>query len=176
MQRRTFLKWATNGRGALFGLVLGIPAVAYLIDPRNRAAGAGDFKKVARLRDLEVGRPTEVVIRETRRDAWTLRPDEVVGRVWLVKGEGKDKVEAFTSICPHLGCSVNFDRANQQFVCPCHGGTFALNGERTGGHTNPAPRGMDALEWKFEDPNNPDVILVKYQDYYQGRETKELKK
>src|SRR5262249_28544310 len=105
MQRRSFLTWATHGLAALFGAFLSIPCVAYLIDARNRPAREGDFKKVARLQDLVIDQPKEVVIRETRQDAWTLHPDEVIGRVWIVckdKTKGQEKVEVFTSICPHL--------------------------------------------------------------------------
>ena len=53
----------------------------YLIDPRNRPARERGLRPVARYRDLQVGEPKEVVIRETRQDAWTLHPNEVVGRV-----------------------------------------------------------------------------------------------
>ena len=36
MERRTFLRWAVHGMGAVFGAVLGVPALVYLVDPRNR--------------------------------------------------------------------------------------------------------------------------------------------
>ncbi len=40
--------------------------------------------------------------------------------VQLKKGEFR----AFSAICPHAGCQVQFDGANDLFVCPCHGSTF----------------------------------------------------
>ncbi len=169
--RRSFLKWATHGLAALFGLVLGFPALAYLIDARNRNAEDGDFKTVARLSDLQEGVPRQVVIRDVRRDAWTLHPNDVVGRVWLVRREG-DHVDAYTTICPHLGCSVNYEDKAKRFLCPCHGGTFHLSGERVSeqdlGAANPVPRHMDRLEWR-RDPADPDLIQVKYQNFIQGR-------
>src|SRR5947209_9117819 len=66
MERRSFLKWATHGLGALFGVVLGIPAVAYLIDARNRAAKKSDFRVVGKLSDLKVGEPAQAAIRDVR--------------------------------------------------------------------------------------------------------------
>src|SRR5438309_4969730 len=153
--RRSLLKWATHGLGALFGAVLGIPAIAYVIDARNRPAPDSDFRTVARLSELHKGVPHQVVIRDVRRDAWTLHPSDVIGRVWLLRREG-DKVDAFTTICPHLGCSVNFESTAKNFVCPCHGGTFDLQGKRVQRpeFTNPAPRGMDALAVQInEDPD-----------------------
>jgi Rieske Fe-S protein len=144
MQRRTFLEWSINGLGALFAAVLGLPAVAYLIDARNRPARQTGMRTVAKLSDLPVGVPKEFVIRESRRDAWNLHPDDVVGRVLLVR-KSDTEVDAFTTICPHLGCSVA--RTDTGFLCPCHGGQFDTSGTRAvlQHGSNPAPRDMDKL-------------------------------
>ncbi|MGI8578451.1 MAG: TQO small subunit DoxD [Nocardioidaceae bacterium] len=47
---------------------------------------------------------------------------------WLVRF-GPDKYAAFSAVCTHAGCTVQYDAGNQEFVCPCHGGTFSA---RTG--------------------------------------------
>lgn len=174
--RRPFLQVLLHGLGVLFGLVLGIPAVAYLIDARNRKAPPGNFKKTLKHKDLPIDEPVQVVIRDVHRDAWTLHPNEVVGRVWLVRRDG-DKIDAFTTICPHLGCSINFDKHSDRFICPCHNGTWDKNGKRfqTPGFINPAPRDMDLLE-QHVDPSDPDMILVKYENYAPGEKDKIVKK
>jgi menaquinol-cytochrome c reductase iron-sulfur subunit len=184
--RRSFLKWAIHGLGGLFGLILGVPAIAYLIDARNRPAPDTGFKTVARLSELQVGVPHQVVLHDVRRDAWTLHPNDVIGRVWLVRRDN-DQVDAFTAICPHLGCSVNFQSTSKNFVCPCHGGTFDLNGQRVErpGFTNPAPRGMDKLPVQIAQDTDPahqraagqanPLIAVKYQNFIQGKDTPILK-
>lgn len=171
VERRSFLKWAIHGLGVLFAAILGVPAVAYLIDARNRPARPGQFKTVARLSELEMGVPHQVVIQEVRSDAWTLHPNDVVGRVWLIRRD-QETVEAFTTICPHLGCSVNFEEKEQLFICPCHGGTFDIHCQRADrpGFVNPAPRGMDRLECR-RDSANPDLIQVQYQNFRQGEPT-----
>src|SRR5213082_1305446 len=117
-ERRRFLKWVTHGLGALFTAVLAIPAVAYFIDPRNRPARDRSFKRVGRLSDLQKDVPRQVVIRDIRRDAWTLHPNDIIGRVWLVRRDG-NKVDAYTTICPHLGCSINYQESQKLFICPC---------------------------------------------------------
>ena len=177
--RRTFLKWATNGLGALFGLLIGIPALAFLIDARNRPAPKRGMRRVARLSELEIGTPKQVVIHDVRRDAWTLHPNDVVGRVWLVK-QDKDEVDAFTTICPHLGCSVDFRTDQKLFICPCHNGTFDAQGTlvKRPGHDNPAPRGMDSLELQLvkddaSPPEKPDYFIdVRYENFRQGEAEK----
>jgi len=174
--RRTFLKWATHGLGALFALLLGVPGLAYLIDARNRPAPQRGMRRVAKLSELEPGKPKQVVIRDVRRDAWTLHPNDVVGRVWLVR-QDKDKVAAFTTICPHLGCSVDWHADQQLFICPCHNGTFDPRGElvERPGLNNPAPRGMDRLELELvkddSTPGDP-FIDVRYENFLQGRHEK----
>ena len=171
MERRSFLKWVTHGLGALFATIVGLPALAFLIDARRRPVRAGQFKTVARLDELVEGVPQQVVIHEVRRDVWTLHPNDGIGRVWLIR-RGKENVDAFTTICPHLGCSVNFVEKDKLFICPCHGGTFELAGQRLekAGFVNPAPRGMDRLECR-RDPTDPQLIQVKYQNFIQGQPT-----
>lgn len=189
MQRRSFLKWLTNGLGALFAAVLGFPAISYLIDPRNRPGAAGAFKRVARLSELKDagGEPIKSVVRDVRRDAWTLHPNDVIGRVWLVwRGQADDKgapvVEAYTATCPHLGGSINYDRQQQRFVCPLHGAAFDYACRRLSeellGRANPAPRDMDSLEVQLvSDPENEGdyFVEVKYQNFVQGKPQKEPK-
>jgi len=176
--RRTFLKLLTHGLGAAFAATLGVPAVLYFLDPRNRAAPPGAFKPVGKLSELvREGVPYVFTIREIRRDAWTLHTDDVVGRVWLIRNG--DKVKAWNTTCPHLGCSVNLE--GEKFVCPCHNGTFNLDGVRISAgesRTNPAPRDMDSLEVRVEaDPNDPKdkLVLVKFEAFQQNVAEKVLR-
>jgi Rieske Fe-S protein len=181
------LKWGTNVLGGLFGVTIGVPAIGYLADPRNRPAPPGEFRRVALFGELEENVPKAAVIRDIRRDAWTLHPDDVIGRVWLIwRGEKKEDgtpiVEAYTNICTHLGGSINFEEKSQCFVCPLHGATFDIKCQRVSdeqlGRPNPAPRGMDSLEVELEtDPDNPEEfhIKVKYENFIQGKEHKEKK-
>jgi menaquinol-cytochrome c reductase iron-sulfur subunit len=173
VDRRSWLRLAIHGMGALVGLVLGVPAALFLIDGRNRPARSTGFRTVARLSDLEINRPKDVVITDSRRDAWTLYPTDVIGRVWLIRRPG-DQVDAFTAVCPHLGCSIN--QSGNEFRCPCHGGRFDLHGHRIEepGHTNPAPRDMDTLAV------NPDalrqgIVQVDYREFQRGEKEKSVR-
>jgi thiosulfate dehydrogenase (quinone) large subunit len=52
---------------------------------------------------------------------------------WVVHPSG-DTYVAFSAVCTHAGCSVQFDSGSMQFICPCHGGTFdARTGNVLGG-------------------------------------------
>ena len=47
---------------------------------------------------------------------------------------------AFSAICPHLRCVVNWNEMLKKFECPCHGAKFNQNGEVLEG---PPPRPLD---------------------------------
>ncbi len=166
MQRRSFLEWTIHGMSALCAAIVGLPALAFLTDPRNRSARQSGMRTVARLSELQIGVPKEFVIRETSRDAWNIHPDNIVGRVWLLRKPG-DEIEALTNICPHLGCSV--DHTETGFLCPCHGGQFDNDGKRVqpAHGSNPAPRDMDKLPIeKVALPDSPDFeIKVEYKRF-----------
>jgi Rieske Fe-S protein len=184
--RRSFLKFCTNGLGGIFTLLFGAPLVAYVLDPRNRKAPASTMRPVrgVRLSELRIGEPVQGVLRDIRHDAWTLHPNDVVGRVWIVrKGEPmvEDSFKVFTTECPHLGCSINLIPGEIPFFkCPCHEAEFNRDGFRVAreGYTNAAPRAMDALAFRLApdpenpDPSNRDLLMVEFQKFENTREEK----
>lgn len=198
--RRSILGFALFGLGAIFSTILGVPIVCYVLDPRNRKGAQSNLKPVEgiRLEDLApTDPPKQGVIRDTRKDGWTLYPNDVVGRVWVVQRgprpanlasmsadaleefnknatEKNKYLAVFTTICPHLGCSVNLNAAGNGFACPCHSASFAIDGSRAG-VGNPAARDMDTLEWEI-DPTDPERnrILVQYQNFVSSEATKKI--
>jgi cytochrome b6-f complex iron-sulfur subunit len=59
----------------------------------------------------------------------------------LVKQKGGG-VAAFSAVCSHLGCIVQWQQAQNQFLCPCHGGQFSSDGNVLGG---PPPKPLTKL-------------------------------
>jgi cytochrome b6-f complex iron-sulfur subunit len=55
----------------------------------------------------------------------------------LVVNTGSGYV-AVAQKCTHNGCSVGYNQSGNGFVCPCHGGSYDINGNVTGGPP-PAP-------------------------------------
>ncbi len=55
--------------------------------------------------------------------------------------EVQDSLNVLSSSCAHLGCPVRwvFKEGQGEFLCPCHGGIYNINGSYVGG---PPPRGM----------------------------------
>jgi len=50
---------------------------------------------------------------------------------------------AFDAVCPHAGCTVQYDQANAIFVCPCHGSQF--NGSTGAVEVGPASTGLGKI-------------------------------
>ena len=64
---------------------------------------------------------------------------------WLV-ATGGGTYKAFTAVCTHQGCTVNFAKKSAQFQCPCHGGIYdAKTGEVLSG---PPPAPLAAIAVK----------------------------
>jgi Rieske Fe-S protein len=55
--------------------------------------------------------------------------------------------------CTHLGCTVNWAEAENQFLCPCHAASFDFFGNYEG---PPVPRPLDTFPVEFDDT----VVLV----------------
>lgn len=62
---------------------------------------------------------------------------------YLVIHQGPTLAEyAIRSVCPHLGCAVNWSLETKQFVCPCHGSQFDNQGRVKKG---PAKKSLSLL-------------------------------
>ena len=55
---------------------------------------------------------------------------------------------AFSAVCTHLNCTVQFQQDTHQIWCACHNGLFDLNGRVVGG---PPPRPLDEFAVKIRE-------------------------
>ncbi len=54
---------------------------------------------------------------------------------------------AFSRTCTHLGCLIEFNKSSQKIICPCHAGTYDLDGAVESG---PPPKPLTAIPLKIE--------------------------
>ena len=149
MERRRLFAILVGGIATAIGVALAIPAAAMLSFPaRRRTVFGGDEPvDVGALAALPEGMPVRVAVAAARRrDAWSAFTNVVLGSAWLVR-EGQT-VRALSTVCPHTGCAVDWDRQQGAFVCPCHDSRFAKDGTRA---TGPSPRPLDALATEVVD-------------------------
>jgi Rieske Fe-S protein len=76
------------------------------------------------------------------------------------------KLVALSTVCPHLGCGIDYVADKKQFLCACHKSWFHLDGSVDEG---PSPRAMDELEIDVDEK----LVSVRYRRFKQGVEEKE---
>ncbi len=144
--RRNFL--AQAAAAVIGAITLVIPAASgllVLLDPLRRKPAGGGAVFVANLAAVPAGgEPRKFPVLATRVDAWNRTPDVPVGAVYLQRLPDGG-VRALNVACPHAGCFVDYKAARDNFHCPCHNSSFALDG-RVLDPKSPSPRPLDSLE------------------------------
>lgn len=154
-ERRSFLGLLTGLIGASISGLLGITLGRFSIAPALSAPSAAEWVDVAPLGDIPEGKPTNRNVVVSQSAGWgRFSSDQSV--LVVKKGE---HLTVFSSVCPHLGCTINENASG--FGCVCHNSAWNGEGEKLSG---PAPRGMDILEHKVEGK----VLRVRYQNFKQG--------
>jgi Rieske Fe-S protein len=165
--RRVFLKTVgIGGIGLGLAAVTAGPALAFVAYPLSNVtvSGVDGFIKVGKAETFKPGVPTKVDVYADKRDAWNRVVAVKVGSAWITREPAG--LKAYSTVCPHLGCAVDYDGDDAKYKCPCHHSTFGLTGTVEGG---PAPRGMDVLEVEEKEG----MVAIRYQRFRQGIADKE---
>lgn len=156
--RGQFLSLSTVGIGAAIGGVIGVPATAYILAPVTNEAKfepvfLGKLDQFASEQDFN---PTAATYVEDPDN-----PATSPGLAW-VHNTGKSNADwlatdamfiVFSNRCMHLGCPVAVSQGIG-FACPCHGGQYNEEGQRTAG---PPIRPLDRFQWVIK---NSDELWI----------------
>ena len=94
---------------------------------------------LAKLSSIAVGNAQTFTVPGTRQ-----------GAILIHQHDGS--VKAFSTVCTHDGCTVNFVASAQILACPCHGATFDItNGNATRG---PARRALASYNVQVDGSGN----------------------
>lgn len=132
MTRRSFLKFLTFALGTTAIGSIAYPLIRFLAPPRAKVKG-GQIK--IKKSDIPLGDGREIVLGDT--------PAIVVN----VRGMG---YIALSRVCTHLGCLVEYNKEENKFICPCHAGTFNIEGNVISG---PPPKPLAKLPLTVEGDN-----------------------
>jgi menaquinol-cytochrome c reductase iron-sulfur subunit len=163
--RRSFLAALLGVGSALVGALLSVPLLRFALFPLLRrttelkSSPVGDVSEFSSLNE-----PVLRTIKIEQVDGWRKAVSEKA--VYITK-DRQGRLRVLSSICPHLGCTVPWNKEKKEFVCPCHGGTFTLDGSRVSG---PSLRGMDALDTSVQDGK----LMVRFQYFRQLVSDKEV--
>ncbi len=132
MQRRSFLKILTS--------LLGLAALGTLIYPLFRFLLP--VEAASRVKKVEIPK-SQVPLGGFK--------DIMIGATPAIIINSKDKgFLVLSRVCTHLGCLVKYYPERQVFICPCHAGTFDLEGNVISG---PPPKPLPKFSVRVEGNN-----------------------
>jgi len=171
--RGEFLSLTSVGLGAMIGGVIGVPATAYMLAPVTKEV---TFTPVflgkmsafpSEANDPNKFKPTPATYIEDPSN-----PATSPGLAF-VHNTGKSSTDwhsedamfvVFSNRCMHLGCPIAANSSG--FACPCHGGQYDTNGERTAG---PPIRSLDRFQWEIKNGDELWITQRWSTDIYGGQ-------
>jgi Rieske Fe-S protein len=142
LNRRDFIKVTIGIIGGLIGAALGVPAIAYLLDPAFKAGVKEGWVPVGKVADMAIGTPYAFSFTRVQVNGWE-RTSTSRGGFAILRSEEPNDILILNSRCTHLACTVNWKEETQSFVCPCHDAQFSKQGVVLGG---PPPRPLDRYD------------------------------
>lgn len=141
--RRNFLVRGVIAIHAAIGAALTVVVGGAALGP-SFASRPSSWLRATPVADLNADGPTPITLRITKQDGYR---QVVERRVVYIQRDG-DAVRVLDSTCTHLGCRTRYDVAAQQFLCPCHGGAYDVDGRVVGG---PPPAPLRQIQARVED-------------------------
>ncbi len=145
ISRRNFVALMSAALGSIMGVVMGIPIVGYLIDPALKTESGEAWIPIGLLEDFPIGTPKSFSFTRSHVNGWEKTVNSYGG---FVVRKSETQLLVLSSRCTHLSCSVNWEEARNEYVCPCHNAQFSMEGEVLGG---PPPYPLDRYEANVED-------------------------
>ena len=164
-KRRSFLGMLLGIGTVGVGALLSVPLIRFAFYPALAKTTETEWSDLGPVEEFaSITGPVKRVITIEQLDGWRKSTSEK--SVYVTKGtDGSMRV--LSSVCPHLGCTVSWNEAKGQFICPCHIGVFKTDGALVSG---PPRRSMDELQSRVADGH----LLARYQYFRPLVATKEV--
>jgi menaquinol-cytochrome c reductase iron-sulfur subunit len=145
LNRRDFAKIVLTFLGSIMGIVLGLPAIGYLISPATKVQKSESWIPAGSLENYPLSVPTLFSFTRTTKNGW----DKTVNSYGVyVLRSSEDQVKVYSNMCTHLSCRVTWKDDLHEFICPCHDGHFDIDGKVLKG---PPPAPLVVYQTKIED-------------------------
>jgi Rieske Fe-S protein len=135
--RRKLVSWLLGG-GVLASLASFFYPVIRFLDPPKIAEASVNEVEAGKVRDLKPN--SGKIVKFGNKPALLVRVDETDWR-------------AFSAVCTHLNCTVQYQEARKEIWCACHNGVYDLHGRVVSG---PPPKPLDELAVKIR---GEDIVL-----------------
>ena len=125
--RRRFVNWFLGTSAGAFLLAVLYPVSRYLVPPTSGESAAGTVTLAIKPEDVKPN---------------TGQIFKFGSRPGILVRTSAGELRAFSAVCTHLNCTVQYRPDFGQIWCACHNGHFDLNGKNVEG---PPPRPLDAF-------------------------------
>ena len=139
MRRRDFLGWLTRLAGTALGGFILYPVARYLVPPPTPEAATR--RVLAAKKD------------ELQPNSFKTFPFGAQPAILIRRADGSYR--AFSAVCTHLGCTVQYKGDERLIWCACHNGRYDLDGRNVSG---PPPK---PLENYIVHQEGDDIIVEK---------------
>ena len=152
LTRRQWLGITAAGSG-LITVMLTLPALGFVLSPLFQRQRRGTFR-VGAIDGIPFGKPTALTVGVNSGEAYdTSRVDRTVYVVRKPDGT----ILALTNTCTHMQCNVHWRDDLNQFLCPCHGGLYDIEGRNIGG---PPPSPLPQWVHQLREENGQTVLYI----------------
>jgi Rieske Fe-S protein len=124
VERRSFIRWILGGGFTASIVSFLYPALRFMNPPAVPEAAVNEVA-AGKVSDLKAN--SGKIVRFGSRPVLLVRLNETDWR-------------AFSAVCTHLNCTVQYQEAGRQIWCACHNGLYDLNGRVISG---PPPRPLE---------------------------------
>ena len=147
VQRRDFVNIVLVGLGSVMGLIIGIPAIGYLLSPAVKTQEEEAWIPLGPLDAYPLDEPILFSYTRTKINGWEKTVNSFGAYVWRY-GAGDSGIRVFSNMCTHLSCRVSWAEEPSLYTCPCHDAGFNKQGEVVAG---PPPEPLYEYESKVEE-------------------------
>ncbi len=137
-RRKFILGCVAIAVSAAAGCVVGLPPLDGSVSSIALAESDG-WLTLGPLANLVPGVPAGFPYVRKVKDGWI--ESVQTGIAYVVTRNGRD-VQVLANVCSHGGCRVTWQQEQAAFVCPCHRGQFAIDGQVLAG---PPSRPLEVL-------------------------------
>ena len=152
MPRRQAMNSLLVGAVGVSALGLAVPYLAFFVPAGGGGGGGGVVAKDALGNDVTVKGWKDSHTGGARELVQGLKGDAT----YLILDDNKNLADfALNAVCTHLGCVVPWNKAENKFMCPCHGSQYNKEGKVVRG---PAPL---SLALAHVETDGADKVILK---------------
>jgi Rieske Fe-S protein len=141
--RRSFLNIALGGCGLAVAGSVAYPLVSFIQPPENAESQRTSTTLDKKFSEIQPG-------------DWSIFRFGNKPGIWIMReNDGENELLAYSATCTHLNCIVEYLPEDNILFCPCHKGSFDINGVNISG---PPPKPLDKFVVQVKEDDSIEIL------------------